>query len=253
MKVNPVFKKIIIRATKEAGSILMERFDRINSFSLKKDNTLVSVVDNLAEERIISLINKNFPSHNIFGEEKSGKISGGYFWVVDALDGTTNYLSRIPVFSVSIALFYNKEPVLAAIYSPILKDLYFSEKGEGFFVNGKKVKNKKAPDSILALAKGKGRSNFLKLTETFKKSAEKFRTVRFFGSSALDLCNVAASRADVFVSPGADFWDVAAGVLMVREAGGSAIDFSGRDWSLKSKNIIASLSRKKTKLFLKNV
>ena len=249
MKVNPNFKKIAIRAAKEAGSVLMKNFKEIDSFSLKKDNSIVSNIDYSAEKMIVNLVKRNFPSHDIFSEEVGGKFSEGYSWIIDALDGTTNYISRVPVFSVSIALFCNKEPILAAIYNPVLKDLYFSEKEQGFFINGKKPR-KRLRDSILVLSKGKGKNNIIKMAEILKRSVGSFRTFRVYGSSALDLCSVASGMVEGFVLPGADLWDVAAGVLMVRETGGSVIDFKGKEWSLKSKDLIASNSKKNSKKFL---
>jgi len=253
--ISAKIRKTATEAAKKAGFLLMEKFNGNNSFSLKKNNTIVSGVDALAESAIISLIKSNFPSHSIFSEEAGGAVTNDYLWIIDPLDGTTNYISGVPVFSVSIALLYDKEPIFGVIYNPVVKRLYVSEKGKGFYVNGKKatIKDKPFPDSILLLGKGVAEENSnLKMAKILRNSIElKFpRTHRIFGSSALDLCSIASMRASIFVSPGANSWDVAAGVLMVKEAGGSVFDFNGKEWSLESENLIASNREENCKLFL---
>jgi len=254
MKVNNDFKKTAIRAAREAGSVLMKNLGNMNSFSLKRDKSIVSKIDYSTEKRIIDLLKSKFPSHDIFSEESGGDMGKGYAWIVDALDGTTNYIARVPVFAVSVALFYNKEPVLGVIYNSVLKELYLSEKGGGFWVNGKKPKKRLfSSDSVLVLGKGKGKKNIEKMAKILKNSIYDFRAFRIFACSALDLCKVADSKIKGFVLPGANFWDVAAGVLMVREAGGCVIDFQGKDWNIESKDLIAFRSSRESKSFLKNV
>ena len=181
MKVNNNFKKVAIKAAKKAGDFLIKNFDSYHKFSLKKDKSIFSKIDLEAEKKIMSLIKKNFPSHNIFAEESGGKIEKEHTWVIDALDGTTNYVSSVPVFSVSIALFCKKEPVLAAIYNPSTKKLFFSEKGKGFFVNNKKINKKAFSDNVLVLNKGKGEKNLIKMAEILRRSAGSFRTFRVLG------------------------------------------------------------------------
>jgi len=250
MKINPNFKKIAIKSAEEAGKILEKHFKKAVKFSYKKDWSVVSDVDLKAEKTIIKLIEKNFPSHNILAEEKGGKLKNGYSWIIDPLDGTTNYLSSFSFFSVAIALFYNKELILGTVFNPMTKELYFAEKGKGAYLNGKRIKvGKKQIPSIVVLGKGRAKKDFIKLHKILGRIIGKYRAFRLWGCTSLDLCYIASGRIDGYINPGSKIWDFAAGVLIVKEAGGKVTDFSGKEWDFKTRNLVAS-NKKINKLLL---
>ncbi len=243
MKINPEFKKIAFLAVNKAGKIIEKNFRKTNKISFKKDSSLITKIDLEAEKAIIKLIKKNFPSHDILSEENGGKIGEEYTWIIDPLDGTTNYLSKFPFFSVSIALLYKKEPILSVNFNPVTKELYFVEKRKGAFLNGKKIKVSKTQvleKTILLFGKGRKKEEFLKFFQALKKAGRKCRTFRFWGAANLSLCYLASGRVDGFIFTGDKIWDSIAGVLLVKEAGGKITDFQGKDWQIDSKTLIAT-------------
>lgn len=243
MKINPNFKKIAIKAAREAGKIIEKKFRKSSKVFYKKDLSVVTSVDFEAEKTIVKLIQKNFPYHNILAEEKGGVLGKGYSWIIDPLDGTTNYISKVPFFSTSIALFYNKELILAVVFNPLNKELYFAEKGKRAYLNGKKIRvGRKRALSELVITLGKGRTerDFISLYKTLREIGRRCRTFRVLGSTSLELCYIASGRIDSFIDVGSKPWDYAAGVLIVEEAGGRVTDFKGKEWEIKTKNIIAS-------------
>ena len=243
MKINPEFKKIILLAAKKAGEILEKNFKKSIGISFKKDLSLVSKIDLETEKVIIELIKKRFPSHDILSEEKGGRIGEKYTWIVDPLDGTTNYLSKFPFFSTSIALLYEKEPILSVNFNPVTKELYFAEKGKGAFLNERKIKVSKTQTlkkAILLFGKGRKKEEFLKFFQALKRTSRKCRTFRCWGAANLSLCYLASGRIDGFIFAGDNPWDSVAGVLLVKEAGGKVTDFQGRDWQIETKDVVAT-------------
>jgi len=243
MKINPNFKKIAVKAVKEAGKIIEKKFKGPNRVSYKKDSSVVTNIDFEAEKTIIKLIKKNFPSHNILAEEIGGRVGENYTWIIDPLDGTTNYISRMPFFSTSIALFYRRKPILGIIFNPISKEFYFAEKGRGAYLNGKRIKigrKRILLKSVLALGRGRAREDFIKLQKVLEKAIGKCHTFRIWGSTSLGLCYVASGRIDGYIDVGSKPWDYAAGILIVKEAGGRVTDFRGKEWEIKTKNVVAS-------------
>jgi len=243
MKINPNFKKIAIEAAKEAGKVLERDFRKPIKVFYKKDLSLITDMDIRTEKAIIKLIKKNFPSHNILAEEMGGKIGENYTWIIDSLDGTTNYVSKMPFFSTSIALFYKRKPILSIVFNPIGKELYFAERGKGAYLNGKTIKIGKKrilPKSVLALGKGRTKEDFIKLQKILEKATGKCRTFRIWGCTSLELCYIASGRIDGYINVGSKPWDYAAGVLIIKEAGGRVTDFKGREWEIKTKNVVAS-------------
>lgn len=243
MKSKHNFKKIAIQAAKEAGEMLEKRFKKPIKISLKKDLSLVTDIDFKAETRIIKLIKKNFPSHDILSEEVGGKVGEKYTWVIDALDGTTNYTREFPFFSTSIALLYKKSPIISVVFNPITKEFYFAEKGKGSFLNGKRIKVGKQQTlskTTILLNKGRDKEDFIKLHKILKRLGKLCRTFRFWGSSNLELCYVASGRVGGLFNVGSKPWDYAAGVLIIKEAGGKVTDFKDKDWQIDTKNVIVS-------------
>lgn len=252
MKINPDFKKIAIKAAREGGKIIAENFGKLTKVSYKKDLSLVTKIDSEVEKTVVKLIKKKFPSHNILVEEEGGRLGKGYNWIIDPLDGTTNYISRVPFFSTSISLFFNKTPVLAVVFNPLNKELYFAQRGKGSYLNGERIRigrERILSESTITFGKGRPKENLIKLHKILRKTIGQYRTFRVFGCTSLELCYVASGRLNGHINIGSKPWDYAAGALIVKEAGGQVTDFKGNEWRIESKNIVAS-NKKTNKLLL---
>jgi len=243
MKINPNFKKVAIQAAKEAGKILQKHFGKPIEISFKKDSSLITRIDLAAEKVIIKLIKKNFPSHDILSEEAGGEVRGEYAWVIDPLDGTTNYTKKFPFFSTSTALLYKGNPILGVVFNPISKEFYFAEKGKGSFLNGKRIKVGKQQTlsrAVILLNKGRTKEDFIKFHRILGKVGKLCRTFRFWGALSLELCQIASGRIGGLIDMGSSPWDYAAGILIVQEAGGKVTDFKDREWRVDTKNVIVA-------------
>lgn len=206
---------------------------------------MVTEMDLLAEKVIVSEIRKRYPDHSLLAEEKTDlRGDSPYRWVIDPLDGTTNYAHGYPVFSVSIALEKAGEVILGVVYDPTRDELFVGKKGKGARLNGRKIHVSSTPKlSECLLATGfpydireTAADNF----DHFRNFALRAHAVRRAGSAALDLCYVAAGRFDGFWEMKLGPWDLAAGSLMVREAGGKVTDFLGTPLVLDGKYVLAS-------------
>jgi len=248
------FKKVAIDSAKEAGKVLLASFSKKYKVMTKAGKEIVTSADLASEKIIISNIKKNFPDHRILSEEE-GRVKGSsdYLWVVDPLDGTTNFSMRNPLFSISIALFCGKDPILGLVYVPFLGDLYYAERGGGATLNGKKIKvssEKKLSNSFFAICHGNSSKDIKKSVGIYSKLKGKTRDIRKFGSAAIECAWVASGNIEGFIAPGVKPWDVAAGALIVREAGGAVTDLDGSAWILDSEGIVASGKLSTAKLFL---
>lgn len=240
-------KSVARKAIKEAGKELKTRFNKLGlpQISKKSKHEIVTPADYAAEEIIIDAIKANFPHHNILSEE-AGEVEGqeeDFLWVVDPLDGTTNFSIHNPFFAVSIGVFFKQHPVLAFVYAPMIDELYEAEKGKGATLNGKKIRvseQDKVGDSRLAFCHGHRKWHLTRTTKIFSKLKLASRTLRQFGSASLETAFVACGRLEALMIPGVNVWDIAAGVLLVREAGGKVTDFEGKPWNLDSADILAS-------------
>jgi myo-inositol-1(or 4)-monophosphatase len=230
-------------AALEAGKILMKHYGKVGARQ-KKDGTLVTRADTEAEEKIKSILSGEFPGHSFLGEETgSDRKDSEYTWVVDPLDGTTNYSLMNPFFNVSICLAKVKEPLIGVVYSPVQKELFTAVKGRGAFLNGRKIgvsASGSLKGSGIAFCHGKDKRSVEAISRIFHAFKSVNQTFRQMGAAALELCYVACGRLDAFLVAGARPWDIAAGMLIVREAGGRATDFSGREYDTGSRDIIAS-------------
>jgi myo-inositol-1(or 4)-monophosphatase len=240
MKINPEFKKTALLAVKSAGRILEKNFGKKQRIFTKKSEIVEWVTDSdLCSEKTIRKIIKNkFPKHDILGEEGGGKIGGGFSWVIDPLDGTFNYMMGIPLFSVSLALLERGEPILAIVFNPISNELYLAEKGRGAFLNGKRIKVNGVKDLSLVLLvfnKGKDFSGSLK---NLIKIAPHIRTLRFWGSANLEICQIAAGKFEGFISAQPIYHDTIIGGYIVEEAGGKITDFKGVKYKNDSDSIL---------------
>ncbi len=237
---------IAVRAARNAGNIIVRSLDRIDSLDVseKSHNDFVSEVDRRAEQEIIRTIRRAYPNHAILAEESGEQAGDEFQWLIDPLDGTTNFLHGIPQFAVSIALRHKGRLEQAVIYDPVKNEMYTATRGSGAQLNERRLrvsKRKTLKGALLGTGfpfrQHQDQALFL---ETFKALTPDTAGIRRPGSAALDLAYVAAGRYDGFWEFGLKPWDMAAGVLLITEAGGMVSDFDGEDRYLESGNILAS-------------
>jgi len=238
---------VAIKAAREAGKIINRASQDVGALKVQtKDyNDFVSEVDRAAEQVIIDILKDAYPSHGFFGEE-SGKtnVEADSIWIIDPLDGTTNFLHNFPFYCVSIALQEKGVLTQAVIYDPVHNDLFTATKGRGAFLNDKRIRvtsRSKLQDSLISTGfPFKDFSYFEVYVDIFKDMAKKTSGLRRPGSAALDLAYVAAGFTDGFFEINLSPWDIAAGALLVQEAGGIVGDFEGNESWLKTGNIVAA-------------
>ena len=236
------------RTAEMAGKLLMRNFGSPQRVDHKGEVDLVTEIDRRSERAIVEAIRSVFPDHPILTEEGMGQDGGDPFrWIVDPLDGTTNYVHGYPCFSVSIALESEGEIILGVIYNPVLGEMFAARRGQGTTLNGKKVAvspTERLTNSLLATGFPydirRSQANNL---DHFSQFAFRAQAIRRAGSAALDLCYVAAGRFDGFWEMKLAPWDVAAGSLMVTEAGGLVSDFCGGPFRIDGREILASNGR----------
>lgn len=239
------FKKIAITAAKSAGLILKKNLGKARSIEYKGVIDIVTEMDRKAEDLIIKTIKKEFPAHGILTEESNEqKSSSEYRWIIDPLDGTTNYSHGYPVFCVSIALEKEGEIILGVVYDPVLNELFTAEKDKDAFINNKKIKVskiRKLTKSLLATGFPYDvRTSSQNNLDHFSNFAVRAQAIRRAGSAALDMCYVACGRFDGFWEMKLKPWDTAAAMLIIREAGGMVTDFNGGPFSMYSGETMAS-------------
>lgn len=238
---------IAVRAARNAGEIIVRHSSRIDELTIasKERNDFVSEVDRQAENEIIAIIRKAYPGHGILAEESGqhGK-SDEFLWIIDPLDGTTNFLHGFPQFSVSIALQHKGRLEQAVVYDPMRQELYTASRGSGAFLDNRRIRvSKQVGLGGALLGTGfpyKDQQHMAAYLEMFKALSVDSAGIRRPGSAALDLAYVAAGRFDGFWEIGLSPWDMAAGILLVREAGGLVGDFAGAHDFMKTGNIVAA-------------
>lgn len=238
------------RAALSAGRLLMRHYGKLNpsQISQKSRNDFVTEVDKASEKLIASLIRKEFPRHAIQGEE-GGLSEGdeGTRWVIDPLDGTSNYIHCFPLFSVSIGVRHEGRTVAGVIYDPLHKELFSASDGKGARLNGKPIR----VSSIQTLSDAlmttgipfRARDRFEEYIESLKRISYASAGMRRGGSAALDLAYVACGRFDGFWEINLSPWDIAAGEVLVREAGGRITDVWGKDAFLTNGDVLATNGR----------
>ena len=238
---------VAVRAARAAGSVILRYMNRLGDVAVveKQRMDFASEVDKQAESEIVRELRRAHPDHAILGEEGGavGKKGARFTWVIDPLDGTHNYLRGIPHFAVSIAQLDRGEPQHGVIYDPLRDELYTASRGDGAFLNDRRIRigKREGLDGAL-LATGfpyRERAHLdaqLGMTRELLKKAEDIRRT---GSAALDLAWTANGRLDGYFETGLKPWDMAAGCLIVREAGGRYCDFAGRDGIPASGNLLA--------------
>ncbi len=237
---------IAVRAARNAGNIIIRNLDKLDQLWVhtKDRNDFVSEVDQQAEQEIISTLRKAYPGHAILAEE-SGSIDGDdYQWVIDPLDGTTNFLHGFPQFAVSIALRHRGRLEQAVIYDPVLQELFTATRGSGAHLNDRRIRvsNRRQLEGAL-LGTGfpfKSQQHLDNYLDMFRALFLQTAGIRRAGSAALDLAYIAAGRLDGFWEIGLKEWDMAAGILLIQEAGGLSGDFTGGHNHLKSGNLVTA-------------
>jgi myo-inositol-1(or 4)-monophosphatase len=236
---------IATRAARSAGRILMRYFERTDQLTVtsKSRNDFVSEVDRGAEAAIIQELRSKYPDHAILAEESGEHRGSDFQWVIDPLDGTTNYLHGFPQFSVSIALKYRNRLEQAVVYDPLREEMFTASRGQGAQLNDRRLRVGDRTSLEGALI-GTGfpyrdQSHLDAYLGMFKAMVQDTAGIRRPGSAALDVAYVAAGRTDGFWELGLAQWDFAAGALLVKEAGGKVSDLAGGDRYLETGNIVA--------------
>lgn len=217
---------------REAGRILLSFRGTELAHTMKGALGFATEADFASEKYLIAQLKKLLPEASICAEEsgQSGPHAVGYEWVIDPLDGTTNFAHGLPYFCVSVALCYEGRPIVGAIYQPITDEFYFAQEGGGAFLNGQKIAvsaSKEIGKTLVACSLPYGARKKFDTLQLIEKVVQYGYGVRHCGAAALDLAYVAAGRFDGLVLVGLSWWDVAAGAVLVTEAGGHIADFSG--------------------------
>lgn len=227
-----------------AGEELRDAFGGEREIRYKGEVDLVTDADERAERTIRESLRGAFPDYGILAEE-SGQTAGGgeARWIVDPLDGTTNFAHGLPIFSVSVALERSGELVLGVVYAPMTGETFVAERGAGATLNGEPLSTSDAAElgeALLVTGLPYDRADMPLAIELFGNLALVSRGIRRLGSAALDLCYVAAGRLDAYFERGIHAWDIAAGIVILEEAGGRVSDYSGHEPDLEGGEIVAS-------------
>lgn len=236
---------IAVRAARNAGDLILRSSENLERLSVhqKSKNDFATEVDRATEREIINIIKNAYPDHSILAEE-SGKHNGNDFvWVIDPLDGTTNFLHGFPQYAVSIALKHKERLEVAVVYDPLRNELFTAKRGGGAMLNNRRLRVTQQ-SSLKGALIGTGfpfkvQQHLDAYLAMFKALTVDSAGIRRTGSAALDLCYLAAGRLDGFWEIALQEWDIAAGLLIVKEAGGVITDFSFNDAYLNSGNVIA--------------
>jgi myo-inositol-1(or 4)-monophosphatase len=236
--------EVAIAAAEAAGEVLRNGFGQHQEIKFKGEVDLVTKADENAEQAIKQVLQKTFPNYGMLAEEGGElKGEGNVRWIVDPLDGTTNFAHGLPLFCTSIALERDGEVVLGVVYDPMANETYTAERGGGATLNGEPIVVSDTDDPIRALlATGfpYDRDEVPAALELFGRFAVHTQGMRRLGSAALDLCYVAAGRLDGYYERGVKTWDIAAGTLILREAGGKVTNYSGHELDLELGEVVAS-------------
>ena len=242
------FKKIAIDTALKAGKYIRKNIGLVRQVRYKSEINIVTEVDKKAEELIVGAIGKSFPCHDFLAEEERYKRKNSDFkWIIDPLDGTTNFLHTFPVFCVSIALSYKNDILLGVVYDPTRDELFHAEKAKGAFLNRKRIRVSKIRDIRKAIVATGFAYNVRKARKTnirnFTKLLKIAQAVRRAGSAALDMCYVACGRFDGFWEYYLHAWDTAAAARIIEEAGGKITKLGGEKFSIYDKETLASNSK----------
>jgi myo-inositol-1(or 4)-monophosphatase len=235
-----------VRAARRAGDLIVRHINQLDAIKVdsKGRNDFVSEVDRMAEQDIIRTVQRSYPDHAFLAEESGASGDAEYVWIIDPLDGTTNFLHGFPVFCVSIAVMHRGRLEHGVIFDPLRNELFTASRGAGASVDGRKMRvsdTRLLEKSLLGTGYPyKPESDWLDpYMEMLKAAIRETSGVRRPGAAALDLAYVAAGRLDAFWEIGLNIWDIAAGALMIQECGGIVTDLAGRDGWQQSGNVVA--------------
>jgi myo-inositol-1(or 4)-monophosphatase len=235
-----------IDIAREAGALLAHHFERGIGYDLKGDYDLVTEADRASEKLVVEHLHNHFPSHSVLGEEGGMRQQAGeYCWYVDPLDGTTNFAHGYPAFNVTLGLERSGEMIAGVIFDPIRQEMFAAELGGGAYLNGRRIHVSKAPslDTALLATGFPSRKRHQNINvHFFHQVAMVTHGVRRSGSAAIDLACVASGRLEGFWEFGLNPWDMAAGLLLVREAGGRTTDMHGAAADLRGPHVAVSNS-----------
>lgn len=234
--------KLAINTATEVGNFLVTNQNSPKSINKKTLYHWGIEEDNLANEIYVKKLASYSKSINIFSEESDNDIKSGLNWIIDPIEGTTNYRLGLPFFATQIALIKDSEILLSVIYEPIMDNTYYASRNTGSYLNdvlifvSKEIIPKR---STFSMGKGTNKKSFSDLSSALPKLMENTRTIRHYGSCGLELAYVARGSLDYYINFGSQIYDYIPGVLLIREAGGQAITEKGNNWSIGDKNIIA--------------
>jgi myo-inositol-1(or 4)-monophosphatase len=239
--------EVAVAAAEAAGKMLRDGFGQHQEVRFKGEVDLVTKADENAEQAIKEVLQETFPNYGMLAEE-GGETEGegGVRWIVDPLDGTTNYAHGLPLFCTSIALERDGEVVLGVVYDPMANEIYTAERGRGATLNGEPIGVSDTDEPIRALLVTGfpyDRDDMPTALDLFGQFAMRTQSMRRLGSAALDLCYVAAGRLDGYYERGIKAWDIVAGALILQEAGGKVSDYRGDELDLKIGEVVASNGR----------
>ena len=237
---------IAVRAARKGGELIIRQVNQLQGLEIaeKGRNDFVSKVDLMAETAIIDVIHTSYPDHAILAEETGAQGDGEYEWIIDPLDGTTNFLHGFPVFAVSIAVAHRGRIEHGVVYDPMRQEIFTASRGDGAQLDGRRIRvsnRNKLAGTLIGTGfpfrnDGNSIDDYLAMLRAVITETS---GVRRPGAAALDLCYVAAGRLDGFFEIGLNKWDIAAGSLIIREAGGRISDYKGTDNYLESGNVVA--------------
>ena len=252
MKLSSANINVMVKACRKASKTIIRDFGEIENLqvSLKGPGDYVTASDKKVEKILIEELQKARPNYSILSEE-IGEINNkdeSFKWIIDPIDGTSNFLHGIPHFAISIGLEQDKEIVCGIIYDPIKDEMFTAEKGNGSYVNNQRMRvssRSKLKDCIIFTGGPKyaSRNKELSLKEYEKFSSEVIVPIRKLGSASLDMAYVAAGRCDGFWQRNLNYWDIAAGIILVKEAGGFVTDFDGESEYIQNKTILVTNSK----------
>ena len=237
--------RIAVDIAREAGAILRERFGQVHQIRFKGPLDMVTEADQASEALIARRLQDAFPGHDLLGEEGSRGASNesSFRWVIDPLDGTTNFTHGLPTFAVSIGLEQHGQPVVGVVYDPMREELFVAQRGNGATLNGRRIQVSTVDQlfrSLLVTGFSYNLERRARQAETWRDLLTRVQAIRQTGSAALNLCYIAAGRLDGYWERGISPWDVAAGALIVTEAGGTVTNMSGGPFRSDERQIIAT-------------
>jgi len=251
MKLSSANINVMVKACRKAAKTLIRDFGEIENLqvSIKGPGDFVTASDKKVEKILIDELQKARPNYSILSEE-IGKINNdeSFKWIIDPIDGTANFLHGIPHFAISIGLEHDGEIICGIIYDPIKDEMFVAEKGNGSYLNNQRIRvsSRSKLENCIIFTGGpkigvKNRELFLK--EYNNVSSKVPTSIRKLGSASLDMAYVAAGRCDGFWQRNLNYWDIAAGIILIKEAGGFVTDFNGNDAYIEKKTILATNSR----------